>query len=208
MGDAAATVLWQEPITALRAAAAQGQLADDLVQLEAAALTQGELRRLAAERDEGRRIRVLAASLQRRAPAGEAVGRLRAPSLGLRTVVVRGSGDDALRKGPGLYDGQPFPGRGGTAAIAGHRTTFGAPFRDLDALRAGDPVVVEMPYAHFRYRVVRSRIVAPTEVSVLADRGRERLVLSACHPRFSSAQRIVVEAELVEQTATTQARKG
>ncbi len=89
-----------------------------------------------------------------------------------------------------------LPGVPGTAAIAGHRTTYGAPFRDLDELRPGDAVVVAMPYATFTYRVERTRIVDPSDLSVLARRRYDRLVLSACHPLYSAAERIVVLARL------------
>ena len=94
----------------------------------------------------------------------------------------------------------------GTFAVAGHRTTYLAPFRDVDQLEAGDPIVVTMPYATFTYRVDETRIVSPDEVSVKKSVGRERLVLTACHPLYSAAQRIVVFADLdrfeLEQSGT------
>ena len=115
---------------------------------------------------------------------------------------MEGTNPDDLRHGPGAYDDAPLPGAPGTAAIAGHRTTYGAPFRHLDKLEAGDPVTVELPYATFTYRVEGSRIVKPSDLAVLRRTGYDRLVLSACHPLFSAAKRIVVFARL-ERTEPT-----
>jgi sortase A len=111
-------------------------------------------------------------------------------------VVVKGSGGSALRKGPGFYDRSPLPGVPGTIAIAGHRTTFLAPFRHIDRLRAGDTITLRMPYATFTYRVDERRIVKPNATWITRRTGYDRLVLSACHPLFSAAQRIVVSARL------------
>lgn len=206
LADAAVTVAWQEPVTALQAAVRAGSLADELEALERAGPTRAELRRLAGERDARERTRVLAAGLRERTRPGDAVGRVVLPRLGVDEVVVAGSAGPALERGPGLFDGQPWPGEGGTVAVAGHRTTFGAPFRDLDRLRPGDRVEVRLPYVVARYAVVRTRVVEPSAVWVLRDRGRERLLLTACHPVFSAAQRIVVEARLVEHLPTQRAR--
>jgi sortase A len=110
--------------------------------------------------------------------------------------VVRGTDPADLREGPGLIAGSPLPGQGGTTAIAGHRTTYGAPFRSLDALRRGDAIALRLPYGTFRYAVESWRIVQPGDLSVLRRVGHDRLVLSACHPLFSAARRIVVFARL------------
>jgi sortase A len=83
-------------------------------------------------------------------------------------------------------------------AIAGHRTTFGAPFRDIDDLRRGDPITVELPYATFRYRVFEHEIVDSDDWSIIRDRGFDTLVLSACHPLYSAEQRWIVYARLVQ----------
>ena len=115
--------------------------------------------------------------------------------------MVKGTDAASLRKGPGIYDDVPFPGAPGTTAIAGHRTTYAAPFRHIDRLDKGDRVVVEMPYGRFTYEVERTRIVKPTEVSVINRVAFDRLVLSACHPLYSAAQRIVVFARLIAAEA-------
>ncbi len=100
--------------------------------------------------------------------------------------------------GPGHYPGTPLPGTHGTVAIAGHRTTYGAPFRRLDQLGRGDRIELRMPYGTFVYSVERRRIVAPTAVWVTRSTSYDRLILSACHPLYSAAKRIVVFARLVD----------
>jgi LPXTG-site transpeptidase (sortase) family protein len=143
------------------------------------------------------RIEAGAGALARSRHDGQAIAELSIPRIGLRTVVVRGAAPEDLREGPGLLDGTPLPGQGGTTAVAGHRTTYGAPFRRLDALRRGDAMSMRLPYGTFHYAVEGRRIVAPTDLSVLRRVGHDRLVLSACHPLFSAARRIVVVARLV-----------
>lgn len=194
--DAGLTVTWQEPVTALIAKLRQDDLAKDLEGLNAAGPTTLEQAALLEIGDERRRIAFLARSLRRRAKDGDAVGRIRIPSAGIDKVVVDGSGTDALRRGPGIYDQTPFPGVPGTTAIAGHRTTYGAPFRHIDDIDRGDAVVLEMPYATFTYRVERTRIVEPSAIEVIRRVSYDRLVLSACHPLFSAAKRIIVFARL------------
>lgn len=195
--DAVLTVTWQEPLTAFTTGRAQASLGDDLEDLQDTGPTSDETQQLRALAAEPTRIAYLARSLRQRAQEGQAVGRLRIPAIGLSRVVVQGTDAGTLRKGPGIYDRSPFPGVPGTTAIAGHRTTYGAPFRKVDELDRGDRMVVEMPYGTFTYRVERTRIVSPDEVSVLDTVGYDRLVLSACHPLFSADQRIVVFGRLV-----------
>jgi sortase A len=194
--DAGLTLVWQEPLTALQTTVRQHGLRGDLRRLEAAGPTRLEAHVLAGLADDRRRIAFLARSLQRRTAPGDAIGRLRIARLGADFVMVKGADPSDLRKGPGTFDGGPLPGVGGTVAIAGHRTTYLAPFRHIDDLRPGDRITLEMPYATFTYRVQRTRIVAPDAVSILRDVGYDRLVLSACHPLFSAAQRIVVVSRL------------
>jgi sortase A len=189
LADAAVTLAWQEPLSALRAGRDQHRLAAQLRALE-----------LAAPRHAGDRARtaVAARAFARTRRDGQAIAELRIARIGLRTVVVRGTDPADLRAGPGLLAGSPLPGQGGTTAIAGHRTTYGAPFRSLDALRRGDAITLRLPYGSFRYAVEGWRIVQPGDLSVLRRVGHDRLVLSACHPLFSAARRIVVFARLAE----------
>jgi sortase A len=102
-----------------------------------------------------------------------------------------------LKKGPGIYSQTPFPGAPGTTAVAGHRTTYLAPFRNVDRLRPGQTIVVQMPYAQLTYAVEKTKIVDPTDFSVIRPVGYQRLVLSACDPPFSAAKRIIIFARLV-----------
>ena len=112
--------------------------------------------------DPRRRLAFAARSLDRRTDEGDPVGRLRIARIGVSAVAVEGTDAADLRSGPGHYPGTPLPGQRGTVGIAGHRTTYGAPFRRIDKLRPRDPIVLEMPYGRFTYRVERTRIVPPT----------------------------------------------
>ncbi len=195
--DAGLTLAWQEPVSALYARITQDALGGDLEKLEEAGPTALEERTLRSLPDQRRRMAFLARSLKQRLDGGEAAGRLRIPEIGVDQVVLDGTSDDHLRKGPGFFPETPFPGSGGTTAVAGHRTTYGAPFRSIDDLERGDAIVVEMPYARLEYEVERKRIVNPDAFWVTDRVGYERLVLSACHPLYSAAQRIVVFARQV-----------
>jgi sortase A len=197
LSDAALTVAWQEPVSGAYAWIVQDRLGGDLRKLELARPGAAELVALQALEGDRRRIAFLARVLRRTTHRGAAVGRIRIPKIGANFVIVDGTDTTSLRKGPGIYDEVPFPGAPGTTAIAGHRTTYLAPFRGIDQLRRGDEITLEMPYARLEYAVERRRIVAPTELSVIKRVGYDRLVLSACHPLYSAAKRIVVFARLV-----------
>ncbi len=194
--DAAVTLIWQEPISALYAQLRQESLGVDLRALDRAKPSPAAAQALARLHEERRRIAYLAGALERRAKSGSAVGRIRIPSIGASFVVVKGTGTSELENGPGIYPETRFPGSGGTTAIAGHRTTYLAPFRHIDELRRGQRIVLEMPYARFTYTVLGSRVVLPTDVSVIRPTGYSRLVLSACTPLFSASHRLVVFAKL------------
>ena len=176
ISDAGATVLWQEPVSALIADREQGQLKEALTNPK-------QLKRLIA----------------RKPLRGDSIGRIVLPTLERTFYLIEGTELTDLRKGPGHYSDTPLPGDRGTVAIAGHRTTYGAPFRRVDDLDRGDPIRVEMPYGRFTYRVEKTRIVEPTELSVKNKVSYDRLVLTACHPLYSAAKRIVVFARLVSR---------
>lgn len=129
-------------------------------------------------------------------PEGEPTAHLLIPKIGVDKIVVEGVSLPDLKKGPGHYPDTPLPGQEGNAAIAGHRTTYGAPFNRLDELAPGDEITIETVQGTFTYLVKEQLIVSPTQVEVLEDRGDNRLTLTACHPKFSARQRIVVVAEL------------
>ena len=132
---------------------------------------------------------------------GEAVARLVIPAIGVDKIVVEGVGRGDLRKGPGHYPDTPLPGQPGNSAIAGHRTTYGAPFQHVDDLVAGDEILVTTLQGSFRYEVTGLEIVAPTDVHVVEDKGDDRLTLTSCHPEYSARERIVVTAALADDPA-------
>jgi sortase A len=197
LADAITTLVWQEPVSALYSRLQQGKLDDKLSKLEGTEPTAVDRRVLSRLGTLDRRLAYAARALNRRTDDGQPLGRIRIPSIGLSSVVVAGTGTSDLRLGPGHYPGTPLPGARGTVAIAGHRTTYGAPFRKLDKLSKGDRIEVRMPYGTFTYRVEQRRIVAPTAIWVTRRKSYDRLILSACHPLYSAAQRIVVFARLI-----------
>ena len=135
---------------------------------------------------------------------GEAVARIVIPAIKMDEIVVEGTDVDALRKGPGHYSWTPMPGQPGNASIAGHRTTYGAPFANIGNLRPGDRITVQTAQGEFVYEVLAQDsptkgylIVSPDRVDLLRDKGSNLLTLTSCHPRFSNRQRIVVQAKLL-----------
>ena len=137
-------------------------------------------------------------------PEGEPVGIITIPKIGVSNVIVEGVSKADLKKGPGHYPGTPLPGQKGNSGIAGHRTTYGAPFNRIDELVPGDEIKVATPQGEFTYEVIPAPgqttqawyAVAPSEVGVLADVGDSRITLTACHPKYSARQRIIVHAVL------------
>lgn len=198
--DAGATVAWQEPLSAVYAKITQDRLASELDRISVADLSAAQRDALRTLHTEQRRMAFLARALRRDAQEGDPIGRIRIKRIGVSYVVVEGTDPSSLRKGPGHYAQTPLPGLGGTAAIAGHRTTYAAPFRKLDELRHGDRITVEMPYGTFSYAVQRTKIVSPQALWVIRRQAYDRLVLTACHPLYSAAHRIVVFARLVGST--------
>ncbi len=206
--DAGVTLVWQEPVSALLATLRQDRLGGELRRVERAPATPAERRALASLGDQRRRIAFLARELQRHAPVGGPVGRIVIPRIGVSFVMVNGTSATALESGPGIYPETTFPGIAGTTAIAGHRTTYLAPFRHVDALERGSRIELEMPYAHFTYTVTGQRVVAPTDVeAAIAQVGYTRLVLSACTPLFSAAKRLLVYARLTRTVPEGEARR-
>ena len=195
--DAVVTLVWQEPISALYATLRQDHLSGDLSKVERAAPTPVERRTLASLPDERARIAFLAGELERHAADGAAVGRIVIPRVGANYVVVDGTDTNDLISGPGIYRETGFPGIPGTTAIAGHRTTYLAPFREINLLRPGNHILLFMPYAHFTYTVTGQRVVSPNDVrAAVSEVGHSRLVLSACTPVFTAEKRLLVYARL------------
>lgn len=131
-------------------------------------------------------------------PTGDAVARIQIPKIGVDDIVVNGIGVSDLRKGPGHYPATPLPGQAGNAAIAGHRTTYGAPFGNLDQLSNGDEIHVQTLQGSFTYRVYQQLVVDPSDVGVLdSDPARPAtLTLTTCNPKYSAAQRLIVKSAL------------
>jgi sortase A len=195
--DAVLTVVWQEPVTAIYGKVHQDQLGGELKKLNQAPLSPAERSVLKALPSDPQRVAFLARAMRRKLHDGQAIGRLRIPHIHANFVMVEGTGAGPLRKGPGHYPDTPLPGMPGTVGVAGHRTTYLAPFNKLDKLRTGDEVRLEMPYAVVTYRVEQTRIVKPTALWVTRRVGYDRLVLTACHPKYSAAKRIAVFARQV-----------
>jgi sortase A len=139
-------------------------------------------------------------------PEGDAVAILDIPKVGVSQVVVEGVAVDDLRKGPGHYPATPLPGQGGNAAIAGHRTTYGAPFENIDQLTTGDEMVLRTVQGTFTYKVSEEPfVVSPDAGDVLsavpdpAKPGTDlaTLTLTTCNPKYSAAERLIVKASLV-----------
>ena len=133
---------------------------------------------------------------------GDPLTRIKIPSIGVDTVVVEGTSASALRAGAGHYPSTPLPCESGNVAIAGHRTTYGKPFNQLDRLKAGDVIILETPIGSCTYEVeVEPRVILPTDLSVVAnDLTRQMLTLTTCHPKGSAARRLYVQAKLTKGT--------
>jgi sortase A len=185
---------WQDPFTALYTKWKQHELASQYDKRARSFHTSISGATTAAEREsiarEARRYRT---SSKR----GQAIGRLRVPRMGVNMLLVNGTDHDTLKKGPGR-DGRTFmPGENRLVYIAGHRTTYLAPFSHIDRLRSGDRVTIEVPYGTFIYAVTRHRIVKATDLSVLLSPKHEVVELQACHPRFFASHRYIAYARLL-----------
>lgn len=204
--DAGVTLAWQEPLTALVGLIKRAEIDKRYLSFRTAPLTANDQRALVSLKTIDKRIAYLARWEQRHVTTGAAIGQIEIAKLGASYDVVQGTDTDSLEKGPGHYPATAFPGLGQTTAIAGHRTTYLAPFRHIDSLRPGDRIVLTMPYARFTYVVQYHKIVLPTALWVTSNVGYDRLVLSACNPLYSAAQRIVVFARLRAATPLGPAR--
>ena len=185
---------WQDPFTALYTHWQQGKLAQQLAREEQDFRPAEATGDLAAER---RAIAADARRFRRSVHPGQAIGRIVIGRIGLKMVLVEGTDEASLEKGPGRDARSAMPGENRLVYIAGHRTTYLAPFSHIDDIRPGDYVRLEMPYATFVYRTVTHRVVAASDLSVLKSPRHEQLELQACHPRFFATHRYIVYARLV-----------
>jgi sortase A len=185
---------WQDPFTALYTKWEQHQLASQYDKRAESFTTTISGPTVAAEREsiarEAKRYRL---SSKR----GQVIGRLRVPRMGVNMLLVNGTDHDTLKKGPGRDARTFMPGENRLVYIAGHRTTYLAPFSHIDRLRSGDRVTIEVPYGTFIYAVTRHRIVKSTDLSVLRSPRHELVELQACHPRFFASHRYIAYAKLL-----------
>lgn len=199
--DVVITLVWQEPVSAVIATIKRDQIDKRFLSYRRAPLSPADQRTLRTLGDGGR-IAYLARREERQLRTGDAAGRITIAKISLDMLFVQGTDEASLEKGPGHYPTTALPGLGKTVAIAGHRTTYLAPFRRLDALAPGNRIVLTMPYGRFTYRVQYHRIVTPNSWWITRNDGYDRLVLSACNPLYSAAQRIVVMANLTQVSPT------
>ena len=189
---------WQDPFTAAYTHWKQHQLAssyhDRFAAYKPAPAPRTTISPELAERVLGQEARRYRLDSHR----GQAIGRIRVPRLGLNMILVNGTDESSLEKGPGRDLRTYMPGEGQLIYIAGHRTTYLAPFSHIDAMRPGDSITLEVPYGTFRYRVFRHVIVPADDLSVLRSHGREVVALQACHPRFFASERYIVYGRLTE----------
>jgi sortase A len=200
---AATVYFWKDPFTTAYTAYEQRQLASQLDDQFATWQPAPQPRHsrqptahkplIADVRREARRYRLASDD-------GDAIARIKVPRLDLNMVVVNGTEVADLRRGPGRHLKSFMPGERKLVYIAGHRTTYLAPFSHIDELRPGDKIFLELPYASFVYRVTGHRIVDDNDLSVLDSHGHEELVLQACHPRFFASHRYLVYAQPVSVT--------
>ncbi len=197
LADVAATLIWKEPLSAVYAQVRQSQAAGELDTVSDEFLADPDVAGLVSDdATVERRAKRLADLFERRLAMGEPIGRIEIPAIGSDYVVIQGTEEADLKLGPGHYPDTALPGQGRTVAIAGHRTTYGAPFNRIDRIDVGDQIVLEMPYGRFTYDVSETRIVDPSQTGIVRDVGHDRLVLTSCHPLYSAAQRYAVIAEL------------
>jgi sortase A len=188
---------WQDPFTAVLNEVEQRELSDEFSRR----LDEGSAQLATASGEELRASLARAAGKWRlRTHRGDPVARLRVPALGVDEIVVNGTDSDTLKRGPGRYLGSHMPGEGELVYIAGHRTTYGAPFSRIDQLRKGDRVLLELPYGTIEYGITGHRIVPASQTSALRSKGYEQLALQACHPRFFASQRYIAYATPIRVT--------
>jgi sortase A len=187
---------WQDPFTALYTRWQQRDLAQEYEQRVEQFQAQSPVR-IVEKPATPIQIAEEARQYRRGLHEGDAIGRLRIPRLDLNMIVVNGTESSTLKKGPARHRRTFLPGEGKLIYIAGHRTTYSAPFSDIDDLERGDRVRLELPYATFEYTIRGHRIVEAHELSVLRSRGREEVALQACWPRFFASHRYIAYARPV-----------
>jgi sortase A len=187
---------WQDPFTALYTTWQQHRLAGELNREFQAYAGHDPSRAHQNPGEEAHAVALAAARLRRTASTGQPIGRIVIPRLGLNMILVNGTDEGSLTRGPGRDLRSYMPGQNRLVYIAGHRTTYLAPFSHIDQIRPGDTITLEMPYAAFLYRAERHVIVPADDLAVLRSPRHELLALQACHPRFFATHRYIVYARL------------
>jgi sortase A len=185
---------WQDPFTALYTKWKQHELSSQYDKRVRGFVAKVSGPNLAAERAS---IAREAKRYRRSSKRGEAIGRIHVPRMGVNMVLVNGTDHSTLKKGPGRDERTFMPGENRLVYIAGHRTTYLAPFSHIDRMKAGDRITIDVPYGTFIYRVTHHRIVNATDLSVLRSPTHEVIELQACHPRFFASHRYIVYARLL-----------
>jgi sortase A len=191
---------WDDPFTSVYTRWQQGRLSDRYAVLVEKAVPRTVVPRTTSRAEAARRVEVAAGIFRSSSDEGDPIGRIIVPHLALNAVVVNGATTSSLRKGPGRDLRSYLPGQGKLVYIAGHRTTYAAPFSHIDRLLPGDRVTLDMPYGTFVYVVTGHTIVPADDLSALRSHGREVVALQACHPRFFATERYIVWARLVSFT--------
>jgi sortase A len=185
---------WEDPFTSIYTAHAQRVLESQLARAVKSSDAVPKPAPDASPTAVAANLRSEARAFRRTARPGTAIGRIRVPRLHLNMILVEGTDEGSLKKGPGRDARTFMPGEGKLVYVAGHRTTYSAPFADIDTMKAGDQITLEMPYGTFVYVVDRHRIVDNNDLSVLRSGAGEEIALQACHPRFFATQRYIVWA--------------
>jgi sortase A len=190
---------WNDPITSIYTRWQQHELTDEYVSLDARYHGHRVPQRASLAVAE-RMIATDARRFRRSAAQGAAIGRIVVPRLDLSMVLVNGTDTASLKKGPGRDARTSMPGQGELVYIAGHRTTYLAPFARIDQMQPGDAITLRMPYGTFEYRVTGHQIVGSHALWVLKTHHRDVVALQACHPRFFATHRYIVWAKLARVT--------
>jgi sortase A len=203
LADVGVTLAWEEPVSSLYGKIQQSRAANELDDLEESFLADNPLPEVDGgdggsddARDDERAARKLADAFEDELETGKGIGRIKIPRIDVDAVMVQGDDTATLQKGPGHYPDTALPGQGKTIGVAGHRTTYLAPFRHINEIEVGDELILEMPYGDFTYEVEKTEIVEPTDVDIVENVDHERLVLTACHPLYSASQRYAVFGRL------------
>jgi sortase A len=186
---------WNDPFTSLYTRWQQHKLASTHALIVERYRPAQPIPPTATPRDEAARVAASAHRMRAGTAQGAPIGRIIVPRLHLNMLMINGTDTESLKRGPGRDERTAMPGQGQLVYVAGHRTTYMAPFSAIDTMRPGDRVTLTMPYGTFVYAVTGHSIVDAHDLSVLASKGHEVVALQACHPRFFATQRYIVWAK-------------